>query len=102
MCLPSKKEYFRNLKPLENPPQDPNCPICREHMLKPTQTACNHIFCYECLRSWAVDNNSCPICFTELYDEYDSSLSSLDDDSDDSEDGGEDGDSDDEKGDGKT
>ncbi|KAM3423987.1 hypothetical protein BST61_g1380 [Cercospora zeina] len=80
MSVPSKKEYFRNLKPLENPPEDPECPICRDDMTEATQTACNHTFCYD-----------------ELYDEYDDSLSGIEDEDEDEdedsreEEGGENG-----------
>lgn len=59
-------------------------------MLEPTRTPCGHVYCSECLLTWLVENNTCPTCRTELFEQDDDD--ELDDEMDDEmgedEDGG--------------
>ena len=39
------------------------CPICFNECKSPVKSnACNHIFCFECLRAWLEIKNKCPLC----------------------------------------
>lgn len=38
------------------------CPICYESASVPFMTACNHVFCEECMLTWLRTSNSCPCC----------------------------------------
>ena len=42
------------------------CSICLNPFLRPVVTHCQHVFCYECLRSWLDQEQSCPICRQDL------------------------------------
>lgn len=43
-----------------------DCPICGDQFDIVRRTACNHDFCFSCLNEWIKENNTCPICSTEL------------------------------------
>jgi zinc-RING finger domain len=62
-----------------------SCPICFE-CINPnknfTVTNCNHRFCSQCIFKHASQNNSCPFCRTELYEEE---IHEVSDDEDDDE-----------------
>lgn len=48
-----------------DPPPDLLCPICKEILHQPLQSACQHYFCHECIRTWlehAGENGKCPVC----------------------------------------
>lgn len=34
---------------------------------KPVRTPCNHVFCTECLMSWLMASNTCPMCRRALF-----------------------------------
>ena len=39
------------------------CAICLKVCASPSKpSACNHIFCYPCIKKWAKIKKSCPIC----------------------------------------
>ena len=44
-----------------------DCIICSELLREPTLIACcNNIFCSECIKKWAGESNTCPICRSEI------------------------------------
>ena len=45
-----------------------NCSICFEEITNKNKctTACNHLFCLECILIHFQQNNSCPLCRTKL------------------------------------
>ena len=43
-----------------------DCPICGDKFEIVRRTSCNHDFCFNCLNEWVKENNTCPICSTEL------------------------------------
>ncbi|KAI5359236.1 putative Zinc finger, RING-type [Septoria linicola] len=44
-----------------------DCSICYEELVRPTRTACKHVFCLECLETWLQKHNTCPACRRRLY-----------------------------------
>lgn len=39
------------------------CPICFNECKSPVKSiSCNHIFCFDCLRTWLGINSKCPMC----------------------------------------
>ena len=49
------------------------CPICLSKMSNITgnkiKTECGHCFHKGCINEWLLDNNNCPTCRTQLYDD---------------------------------
>lgn len=47
-----------------------DCPICFHQITNPKETCCKHKMCTECLNTWLLSHNTCPICrqiqFTEF------------------------------------
>lgn len=45
------------------------CSICLESInTNTTYTICNHKFHHSCLSTWIQNNNTCPLCRTQLID----------------------------------
>lgn len=42
------------------------CIICQDDPYEPVKLPCGHIFCYKCLFRWLEDNNTCPICRSNI------------------------------------
>jgi hypothetical protein len=59
-----------------------SCSICFETMSNYT-TNCEHHYCNECITSWLLTNNSCPICRKEFYHITEDEAVDDDDDDDD-------------------
>lgn len=38
------------------------CILCLGPMTHVAVTACGHVFCWECICGWSVDNEACPLC----------------------------------------
>lgn len=38
------------------------CPVCRDVVIKPKMTPCEHVFCQKCLKLWLENSSSCPLC----------------------------------------
>ena len=51
---------------------DKECVIClsSDRKTQKYKTNCGHIYCKECLFRWLENNNRCPICRSNLYDDY--------------------------------
>lgn len=43
-----------------------NCPICMEKVQEQRTLPCGHVFCKDCINTWLVSNNSCPVCRFEV------------------------------------
>lgn len=44
-----------------------SCAIClSETLVNPAVIACNHQFCFECIKAWADTTNRCPLCKKEF------------------------------------
>lgn len=57
-----------------NNTMDVDCSICRDNVTPPgVQTACGHVFCSECLASWAyachANSHTCPCCRSQLFEQ---------------------------------
>ena len=49
------------------------CPVCLEDLDEESDiitTKCNHKFHKECLNKWQEDNSSCPMCRSDILNEY--------------------------------
>lgn len=46
--------------------QTNDCPICLQTISHEVVTPCQHKFCKRCLRTWTMDQNTCPICRTVI------------------------------------
>lgn len=47
------------------------CPICYEHLINPITLACNHTFCYLCVKATLLRGNySCPMCRAVVDESY--------------------------------
>lgn len=44
------------------------CYICKEFLLAPVVTSCNHTFCSTCIRQHLMSKNSCPLCKSEQFE----------------------------------
>ncbi|KFM79084.1 Protein TRC8-like protein, partial [Stegodyphus mimosarum] len=53
------KEQLKNKKDV--------CPICFQELITAKVTTCNHFFHKICLRKWLNEQNTCPLCYTVLY-----------------------------------
>ena len=42
------------------------CPLCRQPVVEPFQTPCQHVFCYQCLLQALYMTSACPLCNTPL------------------------------------
>lgn len=47
------------------------CPICLEPFIETADDilmldACNHSYCSECIKTWCLENKTCPVCKTDL------------------------------------
>uniref|UniRef100_A0A7R9YCP3 Uncharacterized protein n=1 Tax=Pinguiococcus pyrenoidosus TaxID=172671 RepID=A0A7R9YCP3_9STRA len=49
--------------------QDVECSICLGEFVNPHVTACNHVFCKDCIEDWLATDpeDSCPLCRTPTY-----------------------------------
>lgn len=48
-----------------------HCMICLvESPCRPVVTPCQHVSCYECLKSWLQDHPTCPMCRTAVVPAY--------------------------------
>jgi len=57
------------LKDLKESRGDKSCSICCDdyaHGHIPVRTPCNHIFGQKCLAAWLADNDTCPMCRTNI------------------------------------
>jgi len=62
---------FANLPKEEFVIEDSLCAICKEVMEDPARnTACRHVFCYECLKEWNRIRSSCPCCRAEFKNDF--------------------------------
>ena len=46
--------------------QTDRCPICQDYPSDPVCTACNHVFCLECLQQWIQKKPVCPMCKAKI------------------------------------
>jgi len=59
-------------------PLEDTCSICYESNINYT-TDCNHDFCNQCITSWLLSNNNCPLCRKEFYDIAEEPIRNIDD-----------------------
>uniref|UniRef100_A0A3B3C9F2 RING-type domain-containing protein n=1 Tax=Oryzias melastigma TaxID=30732 RepID=A0A3B3C9F2_ORYME len=42
------------------------CQICLQPLIRPLDTPCGHTYCQECLTSFLLESDFCPVCRTPL------------------------------------
>lgn len=42
------------------------CPICYENYENPCKTICNHVYCRDCIQTWAQQHQHCPLCREQM------------------------------------
>lgn len=74
MPLPSYTDFINNhlFSAMEQDQDDyaELCAICQDPFSSPVETACGHLFCGVCARSWFSSKSTCPNCRRPLYDEF--------------------------------
>ena len=45
---------------------DDNCVICYDDMNMPVVIPCRHVFCFDCIVTWASTSNRCPSCRQDI------------------------------------
>ncbi len=50
----------------DKPAAECECPICQETTQNTKTTSCQHTFCASCLDKWLAENNTCPMCRTQI------------------------------------
>ena len=55
-------ERFESDKPIE-------CPICKEEFTEGSKTHCGHVFHNECIVKWYSENDTCPMCRSNIPEE---------------------------------
>jgi hypothetical protein len=45
---------------------DNNCVICYDDMTMPVVIPCRHVFCFECIVTWASTSHRCPSCRQDI------------------------------------